>query len=464
MSHLNNLNNFNVNIDDYSIEELIELLEFDEEPSSETIIKKIDYLNENHFKENNNLRQFFYNVQNKLLNYFENSRTNYLTDNILPNNNLIETMANLEDVNNEDILNLNEDVINLNEDELNLNEDKLNLNEDAINLNEDIVNIKINNDVIENYEVYNYLHFNTLFRSKNNQLLETQAPSTNSNFILATPINNITQIKLASINIKKPYLICEAKLNNKFIIKKYKKSNDSTFICDLSQVIIIEDGYYSEPKEIVDYLNNNYFYKSEYHNNFLEYIIFSININSKKIKFDLSFNYSNEEEFSYFQLDFNTNYTPYYSLANILGFDNYVNTSNSYKFKSIGGTNKTILSPFTYSNKGNSELFFCFDEYQSNIVETHKLFLNNNMSTKQILAKIDTSSANKENNYYINITYSTDNNRNDNIRKYDGLINLLNFNIKIIDYYGNIINTNINENFTFTFEAKIIQTRLIKVN
>ena len=86
------------------------------------------------------------------------------------------------------------------------------------------------------------------------------------------------------------------------------------------------------------------------------------------------------------------------------------------------------------------------------------------MSTNKILAKIDTSSANKDNNYYINITYSNKNNRNDNIRKYDGLINLLNFNIKIIDYYGNIINTNINENFTFTFEAKIIQTRLIKVN
>ena len=466
MSHLNNLNDFNINIDDYSAEELIELLEFTEEPSKEEIIEKVNHLNDNHFKENNNLRQFFYNVQNKLLNYFENSETTYLTQDILPNNNLIESMANLEDEYQDDLINTNTNTLTTNTYTDNINEDIVNINEDIVNINEDIVNIQINNDVIENYEVYNYLHFNTLFRSKNNQLLETQVPSTNSNFILATPINNINQIKLASINIKKPYLICEPKLNNKFIIKKYiKNPTTSAFICDLSQVITIEDGYYSEPQELEDYLNNTYFYKSnksEYQNNFLEHIIFSINANSKKIKFDLSFNYSNEQEFSYFELDFNSNYTPYYSLANILGFDNYVNASNSYKFKSI--TDKTIISPFIYSNKGNSELFFCFDEYQSNIVETHKLFLNNNMSTNKILAKIDTSSANKDNNYYINITYSTKNNRNDNIRKYDGLINLLNFNIKIIDYYGNIINTNINENFTFTFEAKIIQTRLIKVN
>ena len=38
------------------------------------------------------------------------------------------------------------------------------------------------------------------------------------------------------------------------------------------------------------------------------------------------------------------------------------------------------------------------------------------------------------------------------------------FNIKIIDYYGNIINTNINEDFTFTLEVKINNSRLIKEN
>ena len=75
-----------------------------------------------------------------------------------------------------------------------------------------------------------------------NATTNTFEPSTNSNFILSTPINNITQIKLASINIKKPYLISESKSNNIFIIKKYVKISESASpICDFSKSIIIED-------------------------------------------------------------------------------------------------------------------------------------------------------------------------------------------------------------------------------
>ena len=82
------------------------------------------------------------------------------------------------------------------------------------------------------------------------------------------------------------------------------------------------------------------------------------------------------------------------------------------------------------------------------------------MSTNKILAKINTSLATEDNNFYINETFSKSKNRYDIIRKYDGVINLLNFNIKIIDYYGNIINSNSNEDFTFTLEVKINNTRL----
>ena len=83
------------------------------------------------------------------------------------------------------------------------------------------------------------------------------------------------------------------------------------------------------------------------------------------------------------------------------------------------------------------------------------------MSSNKILAKINATLGNAQNNYYINETFSLNNDRNDIIRKYEGTINLLNFNIKIVDYYGNIINTNINEDYTFTLEVKINQTRLI---
>ena len=84
------------------------------------------------------------------------------------------------------------------------------------------------------------------------------------------------------------------------------------------------------------------------------------------------------------------------------------------------------------------------------------------MSTQKILAKINGSLGTSQTNYYINETYSITDTRNDHTRQYDGVINLLNFNIKIIDYYGNIVNTNINEDFTFTLEVKINNSRLIK--
>ena len=139
-----------------------------------------------------------------------------------------------------------------------------------------------------------------------------------------------------------------------------------------------------------------------------------------------------------------------------MGFD-YNKTDiciNSIDASNVPVNNTNITSNYCFSNIGNKELFFCFDEYQQNIIETHKLFLNNNMSTFKILGKINATLGNKSNNFYINEVF-TKTSRYDIIRKYNGVINLLNFNIKIIDYYGNIINTTNNEDFTFTLEAKL---------
>lgn len=454
--------NKNTNIDDYSIEELFHLLELDN-PSKEQVINRIDFLNNNYFNENNNMRSFFYSVQNKLLNFLDNTinsnnNYNYNLEDILPNNNLIETMANIEDSIIEQKENdksseeksLNEELIEEN------NEKTIQTSYNSFEL------VNIDDNLIENYEIYNYLHFNTLFRAKNNPIAETLIPSTNSNFILSEPINNINEIKLASITIKKPFLISELKLNNTFAIKKYDNSNN----CDFSALIILDDGYY-EDKEDLEILINN---KLETFKSidlsgqlFINALNFSIDNNNKKIKFDLCYNIisSNNINFHHYSLDFKSYYTPYYSLATILGFD-YNKTDaniNSKDISNIPINNTKIISNYCYSNIGNRELFFCFDEYQQNIIETHKLFLNNNMSTFKILGKINCSLANKTNDFYINQVF-TSTERYDIIRKYDGVINLLNFNIKIIDYYGNIVNTINNEDFTFSLEAKLKLKRI----
>ena len=452
--------NINTNLDDYSNQELEELLELPEDYTKDDVINIINFLNNNYFQNNETLNQFFENIQNRLLdNYNENHNENILPDFA----NIIENMDNMNNNNNN---NDDDDDNKDNEDDNTSTNDLLTQENNSYNIYD---LIQRNEEHIENYNIYNYLHFNTLFRAKNNSLLETAFPATNSNFFLSSSINNISRIKLASINIKKPYLISSSKSNNTFIIKKFATKNGVT-VCDFSNSIVIEDGYYDDPKTLENYLNYNYFDNSSTDISFLKNIHFSINENSNKILFELSDNYltnssTTDASFVYFSLDFRTNYTKYYSLATILGFD-YNKTS--YFYTSISDTcnnrlyNSKINSTYTFCNKGNSELFFCFDEFQSNIVETHKLFLNNNMSSQKILAKINCSLGTSQTNYYINETYSITDTRNDHTRQYDGVINLLNFNIKIIDYYGNIVNTNINEDFTFTLEVKINNSRLIK--
>lgn len=479
-----NNSNFNTNIDDYNIEDLLNLLELND-PTKEEIIEKIEFLNNNYFNEpqHNNIRSFFFAAQNKLLNDFT-IENNYINNNIFSNhdyntnNFLIEPMTNLDNI-TENNNNLNNSIKNINLDEDNIATDDLDnnpdnnpdINEDEsellgnTNLNEvlykednKIDNIKINKEIVENYELYNHLHFNTLFRAKNNPTLETPVPSTNSDFILSSPITNVSQIKLAALTIKKPLLISEAKFNNKFTIKKYNINN----ICDFSYVLTINNGHYEEAKDLVTHINEK-LQKSE--NNFIKALNFSIDNNSKKIKFDLSYNDISHiiTDFSFYNIDFASHYVPYYSLATIMGFV-YNKPSTYYtsinKNSNSPENNTTLISPFSFCNIGNRELFFCFDEYQSNIIETHKLFLNNNMSTFKILGKINVANASSKSNYYVNEQFTSNNSRTDTIRKYNGVINLLNFNIKIIDYYGNIVNTDINEDFTFTLEARINRTRL----
>ena len=488
-----NNSNFNTNIDDYNIEDLLNLLELND-PSKEEIIEKIENLNNNYFNEpqHNDIRSFFFAAQNKLLNDFT-VENNYINNTIFSNTNddynsnnfLIEPMANLNSI-RESTDNLNNSIKNINLVEDNIVTDDLdnnpdnnpdldesellsnnnNLNEVLFSIDEEnkIDNITINREVVENYELYNHLHFNTLFRAKNNPLLETPVPSTNSDFILSSPITNVSQVKLAALTIKKPFLISEAKFNNKLTIKKYNNAD----ICDFSYVLTINNGHYEEATHLIDHINETLqSYKEDGTNISGEYFIkalnFSIDNNSKKIKFDLSYNNISNTDFNYYNIDFASHYVPYYSLATIMGF--VYNKSSTY-YNSISDIcnnpqyNTIITSPFSFCNIGNRELFFCFDEYQSNIIETHKLFLNNNMSTFKILGKINVATASSKNNYYVNEQFTSNNSRTDTIRKYNGLINLLNFNIKIIDYYGNIVNTDINEDFTFTLEARINRTRL----
>ena len=539
------MNSFNTNINDYTIDELLTLLSL-ENPTNEEINEKINNLTEYHFKNNNNLKTFFYNIQNKLLNNNQNEN-NYIQDNILPKQDFYEHFENFEnfqtnqtynieytnddeDINEEDIndedtndeedmnekdinkkkriiegyTNGNED-INYKEDtneNTNYNE---NTNEDTNEYTNEDTKEDINeytkedtkedineytkedtkediNDINSNYKIYkniNFktelvyiiknLYFNTLFRENS-----LDSYNTNSNFLLSESINDIIELRLSEICFRKPFLISKSKSNNTFLIKKYDTSLNDIY-CEFT--IILDDGYYENITSIQNEINNKlnnfdtYNIESNIDNNDLSFIRnlnFSINPNNLKSKFELSYNELEDISFHRFELDFKSYYTPYYSLAYILGFNknekiydsSYISNKIEIDNDDIILTdisNKSILSPYIFKNNDNNDLFFCLDEHIVNTQENHALFYKKNIISNKILAKIST---NNSNNNIINIEYKL-NNQENTVRKYEGAINLLNFNIKIIDYYGNIINTNDNENITFGLRLKIKSKRII---
>tara|TARA_Y100000389_G_scaffold69001_1_gene65556 strand:- start:14213 stop:15481 length:1269 start_codon:yes stop_codon:yes gene_type:complete len=420
---MNSFEDLNTNINNYTTKELLNILELND-PSKEEIKEKINFLNNKYFKNNDKLFNFFKHVENKLLNDLFTQENNYIRNDILPVNNNIETNYS----------NNNSETENTSDDD--------SINEyNYFNENNENNLIPKDNNLIENYDIINFLHFNTIFR--NNSI--NNIPS-NCDFNLSSPINDITHIKLKSINLKMPYLISSEKNNNKFEINFYNNENSLIH----NEIIIFDNGYYDNITSLSDYLNSNHFYNSETTNIYMKNIKFEINKNNNKSKFSIIDN--SDIQIEYFEINFKNFYIEYYSLAYIMGFDKNIN-----KFSS---KNNIITSNYAVNLNNNNELFFCLDEFQSNIIETHKLFYKNNMSTNKVLAKIDTTSARLSNSNYISDLLEDE--FTDNIRKYSGPINLNNFNIKIIDYFGNIINSNMQDDITFTLEIQINRNKLIE--
>ena len=475
----NNLQSFNTAIEDYSISELYNLIELDEF-TREKILLKIHDLTSNIFKNNEPIKSFLYEAQNKLLNHLSNNNLDkYLHANA--NNNIEVTSTNHSFINAITENYENEDEDEDEENNTNTQEKKTNVTNEILTTRDTIKESFVDYSkykptetgtgaIIEKYEIYKNLYFNTFFRIDKNVI---GSVSTDCKIQLTNSLNNVIQCKLTAINIKKPFLIHTSKSNNTFIIKKYTTIDttiDISYAIDFSYSITIENGYYEDITEMENFLNNKFKnftytlsgqivdYKTTTlpnidisNSEFINALSFSINKNTKQSSFDLSSIYTSSSyaaKFKHYEIDFTTNYIEPYSLATILGFDfakNYDtsnNTSNNYK----------ITSPKTYCLL-NNPIFFCFRENISTIIETHQLFLKNNISSDKILAKINTHKGNALNNYYIYEILDNIDNKN-NIRKYNGPIHLSDFNIKIIDHFGNLVES-ITEEFTFELEVII---------
>jgi len=487
----NNSHFFNTNIEDYSISELYNLIELDE-LTRENILLKIHDLTSNVFKNNDPIKNFFYKAQNKLLDYLSNSNNNNNNlDNYLHTNANANIEANHSYINNiayetnddtdddEDIEHEHQDSIKVSEDVETNNkiiEANSNIKESYIDYSKYKPSETTTGAIIEKYDLYKNLYFNTFFRTDKNV---ANSLSTDCKIQLTNSLNNVIQCKLTAINIRKPFLIHTTKLNDTFIIKKYVKTiteTETLFKVDFSYVITIEKGYYEDFTEMENFINNKFInftytlsgnilnYKTTNNiisnidisnSQFVNALSFTINENTKQTMFDLSKSYidtSYSINFHHYEIDFKTNYIAPYSLATILGFDFAKNPDTSNNLSK----NYQIISPKTYCLL-NNPIFFCFRENISTGIETHHLFLKNNISSDKILAKINTHKGTALSNHYIYEILDNIDNKN-NIRKYNGPIHLSDFSIKIIDHFGNLVQS-IDEEFTFELEVIIQETK-----
>ena len=186
-----------------------------------------------------------------------------------------------------------------------------NSNQYSNSIDDNSLLITISNELINNKINFIYYHFNTLFRANSSQSLNTDCE-----FIIPSQINNVSQIRLASIKLKQPYLISSVKANNKFNIELYNDNNENYS----KYTIILPDGYYNDINDISLNINKSL------QDNSLTYINYNIDYNSYRSFFKIDID-NKPNNLSYIKIDFKSYYSNEYSLARILGYDH-----NTIKF------------------------------------------------------------------------------------------------------------------------------------
>jgi hypothetical protein len=424
------LTNLNTNIDDYSIEELYNLLEL-EEFTREQIILSVNYLTTNVFNNNETIKEFFLNIQDKLLNYLTTYNSSF--DNMLHAN----ANSNIE-TNNDD----------MSETETS---DNLNLKEgfEGLNMETDPITSTLTNDTIQplsNFVITNILRKKKFYFDTTQRLYSNEDPTNCKMYVQR--IINVIKAKLISLTCKVPLLIHTSKLNNFFTIQKFVGP-----VCDFSAQIIIDDGYYEESVAMAETININIQKKANSLQSedssgsyFLKDLTFSFNYLNKSV-FELSFNSITDLSYdiSSYTIDFTSTANTYYALSNILGFTSAAIINSD----SINNNTRllTLTSPKPYNTISNKlPFFFCFEDNNNSIISNY-ICQKTNVIQSRVLARIAPLTCPQTSN-----TLSTKFNEfNSNVLLYNGRVNIENFTVKIIDIYGNIL-LSIDNDYCFEIE------------
>jgi hypothetical protein len=422
------LTNLNTNIDDYTIEELYNLLEL-EEFTREQIIISVNYLTTNVFNNNETIKEFFLNIQDKLLNYLTTYNSSF--------DNMLHANANSN--------------IETNNDDISETSDNLNLKEGftGLNMETDPITSTPTNDTIQplsDFVITNVLRKKKFYFDTTQKLYSNEDPTNCKMYVQR--IINVVKAKLISLTCKVPLLIHTSKLNNFFTIQKFVGS-----VCDFSAQIIIDDGYYEESVSMAETINiniqkkaNSLLSEDSSGSYFLKDLNFSFNYLNKSV-FELSFNSIADLSYSisYYSIDFTSTANTYYALSNILGFTSAAIINSD----SINNNTRplTLTSPKPYNTISNKlPFFFCFED-NNHSINSNYICQKTNIIQSRVLARIAPLTCPQTSN-----TLSTKFNEfNSNVLLYNGRVNIENFTVKIIDIYGNIL-LSIDNDYCFEIE------------
>ena len=271
------------------------------------------------------------------------------------------------------------------------------------------------------------LNLNSCFREN-----YYNSSSTNFTYTIPKEIKNITALRLASIEIPNSWYLFSHKKNNN-IFKMIINANNEIFSYD----IFLPDGNY-DAESLQTYLNTTYFYESG-NDNPLKYIVFSINSQNFKTKFEIVndgtlpavYNFS-----TYFVNDINENIMNTFGW--ILGF-------RIGKYLEITGS---LISEGLYDARGDRYIYFALVDYQYNNNVSNVICFDKCLNENDILAKIPLKNGN------LSLIINEDNPLS-KTRIYNGPINIKKIQVKLLDKFGEVIDLN-NMDFSFTLELETL--------
>ena len=436
---------FNTDINSYSINDLLELLELNNNPNKREIINKIHFVS-SRFK-NTKILDFFKEVETKIISAYKNVNNDKLpigtsfinndnndnndNNNINTNDCLLQPFTILNKL---DILNdINNVGFRTNIDNETGDDDRLGYN--RIDTNEDTTMKKIT-----------YTHiFNDIGLATINQ------DKTIIRYNTENTIHNITELQLSSIAFPKPYTFSLYNGNTRFYITDSSGGLGNNFLVELPDSInyLVNNNDLNNMVSIM----NSYF--QSFNNNsgidvFLSYIEMYLiqGTGSVKVGFRLNTNtISNDFSIIFNHEDFvicnNGNMN---SIGIILGFTNEL----------YNGTSTDTIIGDKKVKYDIGDLYISLNDYTFNFTQQY-VMMNKSLIDKNIIAFVNNSdignNANNANNAN-NGDYLREYHKNFNtitidkpIRVYNGYINLLYFEIKIFDKKGKLQQIPIDDDF-----------------